>query len=97
MIDDRITIIIPNLLFYFTIIFYLFSFFPSPLELPTLAGDIETMEVASVPLTRGLPPPGHKPSKKEAKLMQQRLERLARVNIHLHGKIILHHNRKLFN
>ncbi|KAJ8923141.1 hypothetical protein NQ315_001695 [Exocentrus adspersus] len=43
------------------------------------------MEVASVPLNRGLPPPGHKPSKKEAKLIQQRLERLARINIHLHA------------
>lgn len=34
----------------------------------------------------GLPPPGQKPSKKQAKLLQQRLERLARVNIHLQGK-----------
>ncbi|XP_049817765.1 uncharacterized protein LOC109604148 isoform X2 [Aethina tumida] len=61
------------------------AIYSSTTELPTLAGDIETMEVASVPLTRGLPPPGHKPTKKEAKLMQQRLERLARVNIHLHA------------
>lgn len=36
----------------------------------------------------GLPPPGQKPSKKQAKLLQQRLERLARVNIHLQGKTL---------
>ncbi|KAL1494550.1 hypothetical protein ABEB36_010131 [Hypothenemus hampei] len=41
------------------------------------------MEVGGLPLARGLPPPGHKPSKKEAKLMQQKLEKLARINIHL--------------
>ncbi|CAH0563969.1 unnamed protein product [Brassicogethes aeneus] len=59
------------------------SFSPTS-ELPTLPGDFD-MEVASIPLNRGLPPAGHKPSKKEAKLMQQRLERIARVNIHLHA------------
>ncbi|KAF7268847.1 hypothetical protein GWI33_018072 [Rhynchophorus ferrugineus] len=53
-------------------------------ELPTLSGDLD-MEVASIPLTRGLPPPSHKPSKKEAKLLQQKLEKLARINIHLHA------------
>ncbi|XP_019761936.1 uncharacterized protein LOC109538936 isoform X3 [Dendroctonus ponderosae] len=53
-------------------------------EFPTLAGDLD-MEVASIPLTRGLPPPSHKPSKKEAKLIQQKLEKLARINIHLHA------------
>ncbi|XP_063915900.1 ankyrin repeat and fibronectin type-III domain-containing protein 1 isoform X2 [Zophobas morio] len=53
-------------------------------ELPTLPSDSE-MEVASLPTSTNLPPVGHKPSKKEAKLMQQRLERLAKVNIHLHA------------
>ncbi|XP_030754413.1 uncharacterized protein LOC115881170 isoform X2 [Sitophilus oryzae] len=53
-------------------------------KLPTLSGDLD-MEVASIPLTRGLPPPSHKPSKKEAKLLQQKLEKLARINIHLHA------------
>ncbi|XP_060521870.1 ankyrin repeat and fibronectin type-III domain-containing protein 1 isoform X2 [Cylas formicarius] len=43
------------------------------------------MEVASIPLARGLPPPSHKPTKKEAKLLQQKLEKLARINIHLHA------------
>ncbi|XP_064213663.1 ankyrin repeat and fibronectin type-III domain-containing protein 1 isoform X2 [Tribolium castaneum] len=51
-------------------------------ELPPVPSDSE-MEVASLPTN--LPPIGHKPSKKEAKLMQQRLERLAKVNIHLHA------------
>lgn len=40
----------------------------------------------------GLPPPGQKPSKKQAKLLQQRLERLARVNIHLQGKKLTNHH-----
>lgn len=65
----------------------LILFYFSP-ELPTLPGDLE-MEVANVPLIRGLPAPpapGHKTSKKEAKLVQQRLERLARLNHHLPGK-----------
>lgn len=56
-----------------------------PTELPTLPSDLE-MEVANNLPLNGLPPPGHKPSKKEAKLIQQRLEHLAKVNIHLHGK-----------
>lgn len=55
-------------------------------ELPPVPSDSE-MEVASLPSNTNLPPVGHKPTKKEAKLMQQRLERLAKVNIHLHGKI----------
>lgn len=48
------------------------------------------MEIASLlPSTTntGFPSTlGHKPTKKEAKRMQQRLERLAKVNIHLQGK-----------
>lgn len=66
----------------------MFSLIFFALELPTLPGDLE-MEVASVPLIRGLPAPpapGQKTSKKEAKLVQQRLERLARLNHHLPGK-----------
>ncbi|KAG5878548.1 hypothetical protein JTB14_007169 [Gonioctena quinquepunctata] len=51
-------------------------------ELPALPGELE-MQVASIPLNRGLPPVSHKPNKKEAKLIQQRLERLAKVNNHL--------------
>ncbi|XP_017782500.1 PREDICTED: uncharacterized protein LOC108566897 isoform X2 [Nicrophorus vespilloides] len=57
-------------------------------ELPTVPSECE-MEVANVPpipaLTTALPPPGQKPTKKQAKLLQQRLDRLARVNIHLHA------------
>lgn len=46
------------------------------------------MELASIPPPAALvgPQGTNKPSKKQAKLMQQRLDRLARVNIHLHGK-----------
>lgn len=72
--------------FYYFISFYLVLFCFFSAELPTLSGDLD-MEVASIPFMRGLPPPSHKPSKKEAKLMQQKLEKLARINIHLHGKI----------
>lgn len=54
------------------------------------------MEIANAPpLNTGLPPQGHKPSKKQAKLMQQRLERLARINIHLQGKKRLQKTKKL--
>lgn len=51
------------------------------------------MELASIPQQPatahmiGVSQQNHKASKKQAKLMQQRLDRLARVNIHLHGKI----------
>lgn len=68
---------------YFYLLFGYFTFLYA--EFPTLSGDLD-MEVASIPLSRGLPPPNHKPSKKEAKLMQQKLEKLARINIHLQGK-----------
>ncbi|KAK4874872.1 hypothetical protein RN001_014232 [Aquatica leii] len=51
-------------------------------QLPPLSNENE-MEIANGYLNTGLPPQGHKPSKKQAKLMQQRLERLARINIHL--------------
>lgn len=68
---------------YFYLLFGYFTFLYA--EFPSLSGDLD-MEVASIPLSRGLPPPNHKPSKKEAKLMQQKLEKLARINIHLQGK-----------
>lgn len=44
------------------------------------------MEIASMQLNSGLPPVGQKRSKKQAKLLQQRMEHLARINIHLQGK-----------
>ncbi|KAF5288548.1 hypothetical protein FQR65_LT12001 [Abscondita terminalis] len=54
----------------------------SSFKLSPLSNENE-MEIANGYLNTGLPPQGHKPSKKQAKLMQQRLERLARINIHL--------------
>ncbi|XP_068913325.1 ankyrin repeat and fibronectin type-III domain-containing protein 1 isoform X2 [Tenebrio molitor] len=60
------------------------SSFSATSKLPPVPSDSE-MEVASLPTNTNLPPVGHKPSKKEAKLMQQRRERLAKVNIHLHA------------
>ncbi|XP_074035951.1 ankyrin repeat and fibronectin type III domain containing protein wide awake isoform X3 [Leptinotarsa decemlineata] len=51
-------------------------------KLPTLQGELE-MQVATMPLNRGLPPGPQKHNKKEAKLIQQRLERLAKVNNHI--------------
>uniref|UniRef100_A0A1Y1K138 Ankyrin repeat and fibronectin type-III domain-containing protein 1 n=1 Tax=Photinus pyralis TaxID=7054 RepID=A0A1Y1K138_PHOPY len=51
-------------------------------KLPPLSSENE-MEIANGYLNTGLSSHGHKPSKKQAKLMQQRLERLARINIHL--------------
>lgn len=44
------------------------------------------MEVSNLPLSPTLPPPGQKASKKQAKLMRQRLEKMERINIHLHGE-----------
>ncbi|KAF5284381.1 hypothetical protein FQA39_LY17056 [Lamprigera yunnana] len=51
-------------------------------KIPPLLNENE-MDIANGYLNTGLPPQGQKPSKKQAKLMQQRLERLARINIHL--------------
>lgn len=64
----------------------LFLFRNGIAELPTLPSELLEMEVANNLPLNGLPPHGHKPTKKEAKLLQQRLEHLAKVNIHLHGK-----------
>ncbi|VEN51534.1 unnamed protein product, partial [Callosobruchus maculatus] len=54
-------------------------------ELPALPGDLEMEVATNVALARGLPPaPQVKPpTKKEAKLLQQRLEKFARLNTHL--------------
>lgn len=46
------------------------------------------MEVSNLPLSPTLPPPGQKASKKQAKLMRQKLEKMERINIHLHGEKI---------
>ncbi|KAK5640728.1 hypothetical protein RI129_009275 [Pyrocoelia pectoralis] len=51
-------------------------------KLPPLSSENE-MEIANGYLNTALSSQGHKPSKKQAKLIQQRLERLARINIHL--------------
>ncbi|VEN51533.1 unnamed protein product, partial [Callosobruchus maculatus] len=54
-------------------------------KLPALPGDLEMEVATNVALARGLPPaPQVKPpTKKEAKLLQQRLEKFARLNTHL--------------
>lgn len=44
------------------------------------------MEIASIPFNQELTANIHKPSKKQAKMIQQRLERMAMINIHLQGK-----------
>nr|CAI5841768.1 unnamed protein product [Callosobruchus analis] len=54
-------------------------------KLPALPGDLEMEVATNVALGRGLPPaPQVKPpTKKEAKLLQQRLEKFTRLNTHL--------------
>ncbi|KAK9717688.1 Ankyrin repeats (3 copies) [Popillia japonica] len=53
-------------------------------ELPTTFNE-KGMEVSNLPLSPTLPPPGQKASKKQAKLMRQKLEKMERINIHLHA------------
>lgn len=56
-------------------------------ELPTAFNE-KDMEVSNLPLSPTLPLPGQKASKKQTKLMKQRLEKMERINIHLHGEEI---------
>lgn len=70
------------------------------IELPSIDGyfDDANMELMTFQHSRPTiqispplhpPPTGSKPNKKEVKLMQQRLEKLARINIHLRGRVFL--------